>query len=154
MSAIRDCYSNFKFFQAVPPQIVDANVTGVTVDTQGYDAVAFVAALGALSSITSASYWAMRLQHTDASALGLGASDFADCSALDMLGSSITGTSGIWLSIYSDTGFESAVFAVGYRGTKRYVRCMIEEKGNLSTAAMSVDAHLCCASDWPVNANN
>jgi hypothetical protein len=151
----REHYSGFNFFQAIPPQIVDAGVTGEDIDTRGYESLTFLVALGALSSITSASYWVIRMQHTEASALGAGPSTYADVEGSHALGSSISLgtvlTSGIVLSIFSDTNFESAVHAFGYRGIQRYVRLLIEEKGNLSTGAMGATAVLGYPANWPVN---
>lgn len=134
----RDGFSNFKFFQAIPPQIADADVTGEGVDTQGYNTTTFLLNIGGLSNLSGASYWVFYMEHTDASALGVGPSDYAIVASADVIRhESAAMTSGIVLSLYIST-LESAVYPIGYIGTKRYCRVVFEEKANLSTAAIGV----------------
>lgn len=145
----REIYSDLNFYQCIPPQIVDATTTGLDVDLQGYDACTILVETGALSSITSASYWVVRMLHADASVSG-GAGTYANCTSVEMIRDwSGAVTSGIFLSLFSDTNFESTTFKVGYVGAKRYVQVVIEEKGNLSTAAFAVTAVRGKASQWP-----
>jgi hypothetical protein len=150
----RDAVSGFKFFQAIRPQVVDAGVTGVTVDTLGYGAATFAINIAEISSITSASYWVFRMQHASASDAGVDGT-WSDVDASNVLTTSVsftgTVTSGIVLSAFSDTGFESACHVVGYRGPRRYCRINIEEKGNLSTMTCGVVAILGWPEAWPVN---
>lgn len=51
--SIRDGFSNFKFFEVVAPHLADfsvAQVTGATVDTQGYETLAFTIQHSAIGS--------------------------------------------------------------------------------------------------------
>lgn len=130
---LRDDVSNFKFFQAFyPRELSDDDITGVDVDTQGYESLTFVVNVGRLSTITSVSYVYFRMQHTDASALGAGPSDYAYVSATDLIECSATSlTSGIWKTFVtagatalSQAG--STAYAVGYCGDKRYVRIVVD----------------------------
>ena len=147
----REQYTAFKFFQAIPPQIADATVNGATVDLRGFEACTFLLNLGAVSSITSASYWAFRMQHGSASDLGFdGTWSDVDLSHVVMSASAAL-TSGIVFSVWSDTNFESNAFPVGYVGPRRYVRVVCEEKANLSTAAIGAIALLGYPEQWPVN---
>lgn len=153
---MKDRYHDFYDQNALYPTsgIVDASITGQDVDLQGYGSVRFVVHVGKLSSITSASYWVIRMMHTDASALGAGPSDYANVAGSNVIGSGFSLgtalTSGIVLSIWSDH-FSQTMFACGYRGNKRYVRLMLEEKGNLSTADISATAQLGDPAQWPAS---
>jgi hypothetical protein len=96
----RDKYTHFKFMQAIIPQVADnADVTGSDVDTLGYDSVTFTVNLGELSSITSASYWVVRMQHADVSSVASTAGTYADVTGSAVLASGVslatTLTSGI-----------------------------------------------------------
>jgi hypothetical protein len=152
---MRDKYHDFYSVLEIASTtgIVDAGINGNGVDMQGYDSLTFNVLIGKLSSITSASYWVIRMQHTDASALGLGASDYANCEGSHVLGSGFSLatvlTSGIVLSIFSDTGFSMTADSFGYRGNKRYVRLVLEEKGNLSTADIMAVSIRGRSSQWP-----
>ncbi len=156
----REMYSGFSYFQEIPSQRVDADVTGADVDTQGYDSLVFVANIAELSVITSTAYWVLRMQHTEASALGLGPSDYADCDASHVIRNfsdafttaavdSVV-TSGIVLSLWSDQ-YSNTMQLAGYRGAFRYARMVIEEKANGSTAGIGVTAVLGHPAQWPVN---
>ena len=165
---LRDSLSNFKFFQAMNPQDVDAvDATGETVDTQGYESLTFIINVGMLSHINSVSYVQFIMQHTDASALGLGPSTFVAVSATDVLGlaSTVTALSGGIVKSLGQlnsgvaTTLGSQVYAVGYRGTARYVRLNMDCVGAAasavaaSDAAIGVVAMLGYPGDWPVATN-
>lgn len=162
---LRDGYSNFKFFQALEPQeLIATDLTGVDVDTQGYESLAMVVNVGNLSIITSVSYIQLVLQHTDASALGLGPSDYALVSATDLIGlpSTVTAlTSGVWKTIGAEasgtlSALGSQTFAIGYRGTKRYVRIYVDavDTVNAVSDAVGAMAVLGLPANWPVNAEH
>lgn len=124
---MRDGYSDFAVFQAVlPTAALDATTNGADRDTRGYKQWTCVVNVGRLSLISDASHWQLRLQHTDASALGLGPSTYADCGSLDMVGPSGAITSGVFKSLYLST-MGSTAYVVGYRGDKRYFRVVIEK---------------------------
>lgn len=162
----RDVYSNFKFFQALHPQdLSDADLTGDDIDLQGYEGCAIVVNFGLLSEVTSASYIQLVLQHTDASALGNGPSDYEFVSATDLIGlaSTVTSlTSGVWKKLMPITTstiatYGSECYSIGYRGTKRYVRLYVDAVGAAASAAAASDvavgaiAILGLPADWPVN---
>jgi hypothetical protein len=162
---LRDNYSNFNFFQAVGPiDYVDGDITGLDVDTQGYESLTMVVNVGNLSVITSVSYIQLVLQHTDASALGAGPSDYANVSATDLIGLPSTTTaltSGVWKTIGAEasgtlSALGSRTFAIGYRGNKRYVRVyvdMVSSPGGVSDAVGAI-AILGHAANMPVNSEH
>jgi hypothetical protein len=159
---IRDDYSNFKFFQCFEPQqVLDADLTGVDIDTQGYESLTICVNIGNLSIITSTSYVGFILQHTDASALGAGPSTYALVSATDLIGldSTITAlTSGIWRTIGADatavmSALGSRTVQIGYRGYKRYVRLVVDTNSTVTTGSEPIGAIalLGYPANWPVN---
>jgi len=159
---LRDSFSNFEFFQCLMPQeFVATDLTGVDIDTQGYESLTIVVNLGNLSVVTSVSYIQLILQHTDASALGAGPSDYALVSATDLIGlaSTVTSlTSGIFKQVGAEaTGTQSAlgstVHAIGYRGTKRYARLYVDAVDTVNNVSDAVGAIaiLGYPANWPVN---
>ena len=100
----------------------------------------------------------------DASALGAGPSDYANVSATDLIGlpdGTTSLTSGVWKTIGAEasgtlSALGSRTFAIGYRGTKRYVRLyvdMISTPGSLSDGIGAI-AVMGCPANWPVNSNH
>ena len=157
---LRDDYSNFSFFQCLEPQeLVAADLTGETIDTQDYESLTIIVNVGRISDINSTSYIGFVLQHTDASALGAGPSDFAVVASADLIGLASTQavTSGIWRTIGAEaTGDISALigsqtFQIGYRGYKRYVRLYVDANNTLDSAEVSGIAMLGYPANWPVN---
>lgn len=161
--ALRDNYSNFKYFQAISPRVKDdangGTITGVTVDTRGYEAVTFVVNVGDIeNALASASCLQFMLEHASNSSGNLGASDFAKvASGSEILHSvvsvSTTLTSGVWQSdINASDAAGSNVYIVGYRGNKRYVRLFIS---GIADSGCSVNigaiAVLGYPANWPVN---
>lgn len=152
--AVRDGYSNLKFFQEVlPSAAIDATTTGTTVDMQGFNTGTIIVNVGRLSLISDASHWVLRLQHTDASALGAGPSDFADAAATDVIASDALTLSGIWKTLDLSTD-GSAAYAVGYRGSKRYIHLVIEKVLTPSIAEFGSVAILGEPGDWAVQTNS
>jgi len=159
--ALRDNFSNHKFFQCIPPQnmLASADLTGVDIDTQGFEALTVCVNVGRLSAITSVSYIQLILEHTDASALGLGPSTYAIVSATDVIGPDATSlTSGIWKKLFTSgatalSTLGSTVYKVGYRGNKRYVRCVIDLVDSVGAASDAIGAMaiLSKPANWAVN---
>lgn len=158
---MRDIYSNFSYFQAIPPTLQDsANgdaLTGETIDLKGYEAVTIAVTLGLVESMTTSttSYFVLRLQHTDASALEAGPSDFADVADGDHIIHSVisvgaTLTSGIWQASINGDDFGSATYCIGYKGPKRYVRVYMSgaSAASINIAALAFIGY---PTFWPVN---
>ena len=148
----KETYHSFYEIPAIVHQVGDADVTGASIDTRGYDSLTFNISFGEISSVSFASYWVLRMQHTGASALGAGPSDFANVEGSHVIGSGMSLahvlTSGILFSIDGST-MSGLVTSYGYRGTKRYVRIFLEEKANLSTIGIAATARLGHSGEWP-----
>lgn len=99
---------------------ISATLSGVTpsagniVDMDGFEAVTFCFATGAVTDAGDANGFTIKLQHSDTTA----ASDFADVTvASDQLGANLTVT--------SNDADNVPVGMIGYVGNKRYVRCVV-----------------------------
>lgn len=164
--ALRDNFSNFKYYQAISPRVKDdangGTITGETVDMQGYEAVTFVVNVGFIeAALASASTLQFMLEHTSNSSGNLGASDFAKvATGSEIIHSAISEatalTSGIWQSdINASDAAGSNVYIVGYRGPKRYVRLYISgvlDSGcSVNIGAIAVLGY---PANWPVNTPN
>jgi hypothetical protein len=159
--ALRDGFSNFGYFDALTPIEFDgAAVTGPTIDTVGYETVTFALYTGHVSLSTTSGY-IIRMQHASASAAGNDGT-WSYVSEGHVLGSEFslytTVTSGrvfsMFISAASVAAFESAIFMVGYRGKRRYVRLLTENVAGQSGAGSSifgVAAILGLPANWPVN---
>lgn len=161
---MRDLYSNFGFYRAIDPVLHDeadaAAITGVTIDTRGYEGITFVVQTGLVESMTTSttSYFCFRIQHTDASALGLGASDFADVSNCKHIIHSVLAkdsadlTSGIWQNYVNGTDHASMVYMIGYIGPKRYARIVMSGTAD-SAASINIGAMAFkgLPGDWPIS---
>ena len=168
--AVREDFSNFKYYQALPPGIYDQGtmpvagvINGPCIDTQGYETVTFCVETGDVDVSLATSLAVIRMQHTDASALGLGPSAYADVSTTDILaigscedfsaGAALV--SGIVLAISvsgtSVADFESQVWQFGYIGDKRYVRLVVESHGTADVGSTYIGAvaTLGRPANWP-----
>ena len=157
---LRDMYSNFKFFQCIEPQeLLAATLTGLDIDTQGFESLTVLVDLGNISFISGASFCSLALQHTDATAAGV-ASDYAACVAADMIGLP-SGTASVATGIFKTIGTGcvnistcgSRIVPVGYRGTKRFVRVVITGAtwtghGSECIGALAILGY---SANWPVN---
>jgi hypothetical protein len=154
----REFASHFKFLQAAPAKLITATaVTGDTIDLQGFDGATIAVNIGDAASMVAASYLTLRLQHTDASALGAGPSDFAYVTSADLIRfASQVGamTSGIWYSVDS-TAYSGTTQYVAYKGAKRYIRLTEEVVGGgfsgASTGCVTAAFALLGKKDtWPI----
>jgi hypothetical protein len=156
----RDGFSDFNFLQNIQSEALAATTTGTTIDTQGYNTTTFVLNLGRCSHVSTLSYWVWRVQHTDASALGLGASDFANVASADVIReASGAVTSGIVQQIIAQTVATvstqgSTKHIVGYVGSARYVRTILELVSTASILNAAVDVVQGLPSISPVNTPN
>ena len=136
---------------------LSASNTGATINRQGYDSLTFNVNLIATSTVVAptTSYWYVRIQHTDASALGNGPSDFADVTALDLIvPASATLVSGAAYPINAST-YSGAIMKIGYRGNKQYVRMNISTTGAMAGSGVAtIEAMLGHAENWPVTVPN
>lgn len=150
-----DGYSNFSFLNALKPQDLDGTATnGTTIDTKGFDTCTFVVDVGAATSAgaMSAGDWhQIKLEHSDDDAT------WSETYPSQMIHSVVGGAgaysaldSGIFQSITSTTD-TNKIYAVGYKGPKRYVRIAFSAEGAPSVISAAAVAILGLPADWPVN---
>lgn len=130
---MRDIHNHIDVVTAIAPVAMSADVTGLTIDTQGYNSCEMVVHIGITAETWSSSVRLdLILQH---GALA-DASDMAAVAAADFVGTCgplPTYASGIFASLQDAAVDDVKVYKVGYRGTKRYVRIFIDEVGTQST---------------------
>jgi len=116
MGGVRDAYSNFRFFEAIQPTLTNgAQITGATVDKQGYETLTFLHGMkfdiltsastvlsGAMPGSAGSGYF-VRMQHGESNAAGTVV--WSNCQASHMLvdvtmsgTQSGTGTSMGWMA--------------------------------------------------------
>lgn len=92
MGGVRDGYSNFRFFDVIQPDnTAGAQITGNTVDKQGYETLTFLHAIkfdvsGQVSTVapgSAGSGYYLRMQHATSNAAG--ALTWSNCEASNML---------------------------------------------------------------------
>ncbi len=166
--ALRDGYSGFGYFDALTPihNWANADATGPTIDTVGYETVTFALCTGDVSVSLNFGY-RLRMQHASASAAGndgvwsfvsngdiLG-SEFSLYTAFGLNSGTVFSMAAV-IDHLSSPDFESAVFMVGYRGKRRYVRMVHSALAGWSGAGANsctfgVTAILGLPANWPVN---
>lgn len=120
---MRDMHNNIKPLRAISPVSVADDTAAVSqiIDRQGYNALEFIIATGSVAD--AAATFTTLVEDGDAANL----SDAAAVTDANLLGLE-TGAS------FTQAN-DDAIYKIGYRGTKRYVRLTITPSGN-STAAL------------------
>jgi len=178
MGGVRDGFSNFLFYCALPPGAKAAAEAGRTVDRRGFETVTFVVTVENFSLSNGSVYSAMfvRLQHATSNAAGVLA--WSNCQASHMLfdatmsglvtagqshglwavGSCGSGPAeGVWLHFGLSQSLigsmESRAYAVGYVGERRWVRVYLSQStaGDQSDVELGAIAFLGLPGTWPVN---
>lgn len=114
---MKDTYSKLGLVAALLPQVLAATDTGATpIDLQGFNSALVIVNTGA---IVGAGDFTAKLQHSDTTTGG----DFVDVPAADLLGA------------FPASLAQNAVYKVGYKGAKRYLRTVVTKNGGTSIAA-------------------
>lgn len=127
---MRDLASNIGAVLALSPAVQAATIKGNTIDTNGFESVAFIITTGA---IASAGDFTAKVQESDTTTDG----DFTDAVVGDLVGT-------LPATLTADGSFKQS-----YIGHKRYVRLVATKNGGTSIAAGAV-AVLGCAHRRPV----
>lgn len=116
---MNDLYNNISVVQALAPIAVAANNTGSAIDLAGYKSAVIAWHVG---TVTDGTY-AIEIQESDTTSSG----DFAAVADADLIGTEKTGVT---------TTNDEAVYIVGYKGNKRYIRYVITETSAGSTGGV------------------
>lgn len=107
---MRDIYRNVLVTQHFNPAVSSVTRTSTAIDTQGFNSVNVVFAIGASGDTLSGSvYWTLKLQHSDDD------STYTDVVAADLLNSSLT-------VVVDSSAKDKTAYAFGYTGSKRYLK--------------------------------
>lgn len=118
---MRDSASNVGVVASVVPQTASGNVTGDPVDTLGYDSVTLVVATGSSTGFDVAA----EVQASDST----GSTSFAAADSAELVGA--------FKALEAN-----AVQRVGYVGSKRYVRVVLDHNsGSVDASAVAVLGH-------------
>lgn len=125
---LKDNHNKFDVKRAISPVSVSDNTAQVSqiIDLQAYQSLEFLITAGSLADADAT--FTTLVEHGDASNL----SDAAAVSDSELLGTE-AGAS----FVFSD---DNAVYKIGYRGIKRYVRLTITPANNASAALLAAVA--------------
>lgn len=104
----------------IDPVAITATTTSDIIDTQGFEALSVVAAMGA-GTFDGSNYVTYKLQESDTTATG----DFTDVASADLVGA--------FLVVNGVASDADSVQKVGYIGTKRYVRLVATVTATVSS---------------------
>jgi len=120
----KDLENNLKVEQKLDPAVLTASETALaSFDVQNYGSLMFLALVGQSGDTLSGSVYAeLELEHSDDD------STFEACADAD-LSEAVTGTNTGTFAKIDDPAEDEAVFKVGYKGHKRYVRPVVRLTG-------------------------
>lgn len=131
---MRDLHSNIKVVNHLPAIVVNNDTEGkpaAGVDVKGFDACEFIINAGISGDTLSGSvYYTLKLQHSDTDVDG----DFVAVTSTDdiIVGScprvTTIDSNGIFATV-DDAAEDPFHFRIGYRGSKRYARVIIDTTG-------------------------
>ena len=120
---MKDLYSGLAADFGVETVVVTADANGASIDMQGYNSLMVIGAIGASGDTLSGSvYIELELEESDDD------STFTDVADAD-LQNSVTGTNTGTFAVINDPAEDSQVYKTGYKGTKRYVRPVVNVTG-------------------------
>lgn len=147
--ALRDLYSNLGVQLALETQTFTADGNGNGIDTRGFDSVMLAAAVGISGDTLSGTVMIeLEVEESDDDSIY---TDVADDDLLNF----VAGTNGGTFAVVDDAAEDDAVYLTGYRGSKRYVRVVVNVTGThtngtpIGAVAILGHAHL-----TPVNATS
>lgn len=140
-------YNDNKFEQVIDPAVYTSDQTSDEIDMQGYQDLAIVANVGvSADSLSGSVYIALELQHSDTSGSG-----YAACADTDLVNPVTSVNTGSFAKI-DDDAEDNAIFKTAYKGTKRFVKVVVNMVGSHSSGCpVSVTAIKGRAAAMPVN---
>lgn len=121
---MRDLYSNLGAVNLLDPQdTADTDTATAWLDTKNFEGALLIAHVGTITGVDASNYVTPVLQESDTTA----AADATAVAAADMIGA---------FTKIDATSEDSVVQAVGYKGSKRYVRINFDWTGTAVTAAL------------------
>lgn len=137
---MKDLYSNIGIVH-----LLDASNIGATdakssiLDLNGFDSAVMSVNVGAIGALSDEIYLTPVLQESDTTVDG----DFTTVAAADLIGA---------FTKIDAAAKDQVTQRVGYIGTKRYIRLLLDVTGNTVSCYVSVDGIVSRADDSPVTA--
>jgi hypothetical protein len=123
--ATRDFYHNSKVVQSLAPASRTADVNGTGVDTAGFEGVTLEFNIGTAGvTLSSTDKIALKVEESDSSGSG-----YSAVAAADLLGEESAGV----VKTLTDSAGTPGTYRVGYTGSKRYVRAVLDYSGTHGT---------------------
>lgn len=143
---MKDLFSNLAVTQLIDPATITSDTNGSSVDMQGYNSLMMVANIGESGDTLSGSVKIeMELEESDDDAT------FTDVADANMVGE-VAGTNDGTFAVVDDAAEDDARYICGYKGTKRYVRPVINVTGTHTNGTpIGVTALQGHAENAPVN---
>ena len=146
----RDNYSGQKVVSALEAAVITGDTNGITVDLQGFESCLLIANVGAADATLDGSN-KIELEVEEAADDGTGSPDtWADVADADLL-QWVAGTNDGTFALIDADSEDSQLYITGYRGSKRFVRLVVNETGTVSIE-LAAEAVLGHAHQEPVNA--
>lgn len=109
--------------QVLIPAVYTSDQNSTAVDMKGYSDLSFLASVGNSGDTLSGTvYWLLELEHSDDN------SAWTDCTDAEIT-NAVTGTNTGTFAKIDDPAEDSLAVSVGYKGSKRYVRCVVNAVG-------------------------
>ena len=123
----KDLHNNLKLTTSIVPAVKSSDTNGTGIDTAGYEAVEMVVMVGlSADTLSSTNKISLELEESTDN------STFTDVAEADMIGGISGGTVGEFALIDAATEDE-LTYKVGYRGTQRYIRPVLNFSGTHTT---------------------
>lgn len=139
----RDLYHNLGVVQLLKPQTInDTDTKTSLLDTRGFRSAVISLFMGVFTGADSDSYVTPVLQESDTTA----DTDFTTVAAADLQGA---------FTVVNSTSVDETVQTVGYVGTKRYIRLLLDfttGTGGVTGALVAVSGTLARPTDYPASA--
>lgn len=135
----RDLYNNLATVQLLDPQAInDTDTKSALLDTREHGGALILVPCGTFTGADADSYVSLILQESDTTVDG----DFTAVATTDMHRAITTATAGLF-GLVNSTSVDNALFKVGYIGSKRYIRVLLDfttGTGGVTAANVSVVA--------------
>lgn len=147
MATNTEIYSNTKVTQVLDPATITADTNCTSVDTDGYESVMFLANIGESGDTLSGSVKIeLEVEESDDN------STFTDVADADLV-NYVSGTNDGCFGVIDDAAEDDAAYFTAYKGTKRYVRAVLNLTGTHTNGTpISVTALQAKPRVAPVNA--
>lgn len=106
-----------------PQDTADTDTKTSILDLAGFESALMIAHIGVITGVDASNYLTLKLQESATTA----DADFTDVAAADIEGA---------FTVIDSTSEDVVVQAVGYKGSKRYIRLLMDWTGTAVTAAL------------------